>query len=113
MKDDKGDLPIHIALCRKCTAEKLRVLHNAHPQSLFAVNNRGYNPITLASSDSESQMNASLILFLKEKLLDSTSEMSEALSAESMLNTATTAAASKESSHSDSSMKNSVTITNQ
>jgi hypothetical protein len=50
MKDKKGFLPVHVACSRHCSPEKLHMLLQANPASIFATTNDGMTLLGLAKS---------------------------------------------------------------
>ena len=50
LKDKKGWLPIHVAASRHCSPEKIQMLLDACPKSLFAKTDEGETPLQLAVS---------------------------------------------------------------
>jgi hypothetical protein len=69
MKDRKGYLPAHVACSRHCSPEKLQMLLNVNPGSLFATTNQGYTLLSLATSTAtKSHPNYALIDDLRRRL---------------------------------------------
>lgn len=69
MKDRKGYLPAHVACSRHCSPEKLQLLLNANPASLFATTNDGHTLLSLATSTAtKSHPNYALIDDLRNRL---------------------------------------------
>jgi hypothetical protein len=69
MKDRKGYLPSHVACSRHCSPEKLQMLLNVNPASLFATTNNGHTLLSLATSTAtKSHPNYALIDDLRRRL---------------------------------------------
>lgn len=69
MKDRKGYLPAHVACSRHCSPEKLQMLLNVNPASLFAKTNQGHTLLSLATSTAtKSHPNYALIDDLRRRL---------------------------------------------
>jgi len=69
MKDKKGYLPAHVACSRHCSPEKLRMLLNVNPKSLYSTTNDGKTLLSLAQSTAtKSHPNFALIEELHQQL---------------------------------------------
>jgi len=69
LKDKKGYLPAHVACSRHCSPEKLRMLLDAYPESLFAETNEGHTLLSLAKSTAtKTHPNFALVDMLKREL---------------------------------------------
>lgn len=69
MPDKHGFLPIHIACSRHCSPDKLELLLDVNPASLYAVTHDGSTPLSLAESTAtKSHPNYTLIVHLKKEL---------------------------------------------
>jgi Ankyrin repeats (many copies) len=69
MKDRKGYLPAHVACSRHCSPEKLQMLLNVNPASLFATTNDGHTLLSLATSTAtKSHPNYALIDELRTRI---------------------------------------------
>jgi len=69
LRDGNGHLPVHIAVSRHCSKEKLDILLEVSPSSLFATTREGESLLDLAKSKAtKSHPNKNLIRELKERL---------------------------------------------
>lgn len=69
MKDKRGFLPAHVACSRHCSPEKLRMLLEVNPQSLWAKTDEGDTLLSLATSTAtKSHPNYALIDELNRQL---------------------------------------------
>ncbi|KAG7367034.1 ankyrin repeat domain protein [Nitzschia inconspicua] len=69
MRDKKGFLPIHVACSRHCSPEKLQMLLEVNPGSLYATTNDGDGLLDLATKHStKSHPNYALIDDLRRRL---------------------------------------------
>ena len=72
IKDRNGYLPVHVACCRHCSPEKLQMLLNVNPRSLFDKTNQGETILDLAKKTAtKAHPNYALIIELHHQL-DST-----------------------------------------
>jgi hypothetical protein len=69
MKDRKGYLPVHVACSRHCSPEKLQMLLEVNPSSLYEKTNDGSTLLSLATKTAtKSHPNYALIADLRRRL---------------------------------------------
>jgi Ankyrin repeats (many copies) len=69
MRDKKGYLPLHVAVSRHVSPDKLRLLLDANPSALLAQTNDGQTALALAKTTAtESHPNYALIKALEEEI---------------------------------------------